>query len=69
MLVLCCSAHLEWNLDGLLEKIWEYLNLIRVYTKPKGNNPDCEVHVILSPTKCNVEDFCERIHKDMVKQF
>ncbi|GMP26333.1 hypothetical protein CsSME_00002806 [Camellia sinensis var. sinensis] len=27
-----CSAHLEWNLDGLLDKIWEYLNLTRIYT-------------------------------------
>lgn len=30
-----CSAHLEWNLDDLIEKIWEYLDLIRIYTKPK----------------------------------
>ncbi|KAH9669634.1 OBG-type G domain-containing protein [Citrus sinensis] len=63
------SAHLEWNLDGLLEKIWEYLNLTRIYTKPKGMNPDYEDPVILSSKKRTVEDFCERIHKDMVKQF
>jgi hypothetical protein len=25
------SAHLEWNLDGLLEKTWEYLDLTRMY--------------------------------------
>ena len=30
------SAHLEWNLDDLVDKIWEYLDLIRIYTKPKG---------------------------------
>ena len=28
-------AYLEWNLDGLVDMIWEYLDLIRVYTKPK----------------------------------
>lgn len=66
---LFCSAHLEWNLDGLLEKIWEYLNLTRIYTKPKGMNPDYEDPVILSSKKRTVEDFCERIHKDMLKQF
>nr|GMC63082.1 developmentally-regulated G-protein 3 [Ipomoea batatas] len=63
------SAHLEWNLDGLLEKIWEYLNLTRIYTKPKGMNPDYDDPVILSSKKRTVEDFCFRIHKDMVKQF
>ncbi|XP_077249992.1 GTP-binding protein-like protein isoform X2 [Tasmannia lanceolata] len=63
------SAHLEWNLDGLLEKIWEYLNLTRIYTKPKGMNPDYEDPVILSSKKTTVEDFCNRIHKDMLKQF
>lgn len=25
------SAHLEWNMDGLLDSMWEYLDLIRVY--------------------------------------
>lgn len=25
------SAHLEWNLDELLERAWDYLNLNRVY--------------------------------------
>lgn len=63
------SAHLEWNLDGLLDKIWEYLSLTRIYTKPKGMNPDYEDPVILSSKKRTVEDFCNRIHKDMLKQF
>ncbi|GFQ06580.1 developmentally-regulated G-protein 3 [Phtheirospermum japonicum] len=63
------SAHLEWNLDGLLEKVWEYLNLTRIYTKPKGMNPDYDDPVILSSKKRTVEDFCTRIHKDMLKQF
>eukprot|EP00850_Spirogloea_muscicola_P023902 SM000402S15230 [mRNA] locus=s402:10190:12803:- [translate_table: standard] len=62
------SAHLEWNLDGLLEKVWEYLDLIRVYTKPRGVNPDYDDPVILPAHKCTVEDFCVRIHKDMAKQ-
>ena len=30
------SAHKEWNLDELLERMWEYLAMIRIYTKPKG---------------------------------
>lgn len=30
-----CAYH-EWNLDGLVEMAWEYLDLIRIYTKPKA---------------------------------
>ena len=30
-------AYLEWNLDGLVDMIWEYLELIRIYTKPKAS--------------------------------
>ncbi|GBG68946.1 hypothetical protein CBR_g3645 [Chara braunii] len=63
------SAHMEWNLDGLLEKVWEYLNLVRVYTKPKGLSPDYEDPVILSADTRSVEDFCLRIHKDLLKHF
>ncbi|WVZ21621.1 hypothetical protein V8G54_008943 [Vigna mungo] len=55
------SAHLEWNLDGLLDKIWEYLSLTRIYTKPKGMNPDYEDPVILSSKKRTVEDFCNLV--------
>lgn len=29
-----CAYH-EWNLDGLVDMIWEYLDLLRIYTKPK----------------------------------
>jgi len=28
------SAHLEWNLDELLAKMWDYLGLIRMYSFP-----------------------------------
>ena len=29
-----CAYH-NWNLDGLVEMTWEYLDLLRIYTKPK----------------------------------
>ena len=29
------SAHHKWNYDSLLEKMWDYLALVRIYTKPK----------------------------------
>ena len=36
---------------------WEKLNLVRVYTKPKGKMPDYSSPVVLRSTKCTVEDF------------
>ncbi len=34
------SAEHGWCLDDLLETIWDYLNMLRIYTKPKGQIPD-----------------------------
>ena len=63
------SAHKEWNLDGLLETVWEYLDLVRIYTKPRGVNPDYEDPVVLPRLACTVEDFCNRLHKGIIKSF
>eukprot|EP01132_Coremiostelium_polycephalum_P002046 gene2046-2518_t len=63
------SGHLEWNLDTLLEKIWEYLSLIRIYTKPKGQIPDYNEPVVLKGGEIpTVEAFCNRIHNTIAKQ-
>uniref|UniRef100_A0AC34FI17 Developmentally regulated GTP binding protein 1 n=1 Tax=Panagrolaimus sp. ES5 TaxID=591445 RepID=A0AC34FI17_9BILA len=63
------SAHHKWNFDELLEKMWEYLDLVRVYTKPKGQMPDYSSPIVLSREKCTVEDFCMKIHKSLAKDF
>ncbi|KIP12673.1 hypothetical protein PHLGIDRAFT_27108 [Phlebiopsis gigantea 11061_1 CR5-6] len=59
----------DWlNVDELIEKMWETLNLVRVYTKPRGLAPDYSQPVILHRGKCTVEDFCSSIHKEIAKQ-
>uniref|UniRef100_A0A914Y9Q9 Developmentally-regulated GTP-binding protein 1 n=1 Tax=Panagrolaimus superbus TaxID=310955 RepID=A0A914Y9Q9_9BILA len=63
------SAHHKWNFDELLEKMWEYLDLVRVYTKPRGQMPDYSSPIVLSREKCSVEDFCMKIHKSLAKDF
>lgn len=63
------SAHKMWNMDELLERMWEKLDLLRVYTKPKGQVPDYEAPVILSRTRRKIEDFCNKIHKALLKDF
>jgi len=62
------SAHHKWNYDSLLEKMWDYLKLVRIYTKPKGQLPDYESPVVLQSGKSTVEDFCDKIHKSIAKE-
>uniref|UniRef100_A0AC34RJ58 Developmentally-regulated GTP-binding protein 1 n=1 Tax=Panagrolaimus sp. JU765 TaxID=591449 RepID=A0AC34RJ58_9BILA len=63
------SAHHKWNFDDLLDKMWDYLSLVRTYTKPKGEMPDYMSPIVLSSDKRTVEDFCMKIHKSLVKDF
>ena len=49
------------NLDGLVEMAWEYLDLVRVYTKPKGKLPDFNEPVVLHRGRCSIEDFCNKV--------
>ena len=62
------SAHHKWNFDDLLEKTWQYLDLKRIYTKPKGQLPDYEAPVILPANKTTVEDFCNKLHRTIIKE-
>lgn len=63
------SADKEWNFDGLKRKIWAYLNLIRIYPKPKGALPDLEEPVILRENSRRVKDFCLSIHRNFLDTF
>lgn len=63
------SAHHQWNFDDLLEKLWDYLKLVRIYTKPKGTLPDTQAPVVLAKQDPTVEDFCNKIHRTLIKNF
>lgn len=41
------SCNMMLNLDYLLDVLWEYLSLIRVYTKKPGETPDFDDGLIL----------------------
>ncbi|KAG6378839.1 P-loop containing nucleoside triphosphate hydrolase protein [Boletus reticuloceps] len=59
----------EWmNIDELIERMWEALQLVRVYTKPRGQSPDYSTPVVLRRGRCTVDDFCNTIHKEIAKQ-
>lgn len=63
------SSEHGWNVDELLEQMWEKLELRRIYTKPKGKMPDYNEPVVLRKRACTVEDFCQAIHKDLKDLF
>ena len=60
------SAKDEWNLDELMAKMCEYLNLIRIYTKPKGQIPDYDAPVILYKDQSSITQFCGKLHKTLI---
>lgn len=61
------SAHHRWNFDDLLEKMWDYLSLTRIYTKPKGQLPDFTAPVVLKESDTTMEAFCNNLHKSILK--
>ncbi|CAJ1950811.1 unnamed protein product [Sphenostylis stenocarpa] len=63
------SCNLKLNLDRLLGRMWDEMGLVRVYTKPQGQQPDFSDPVVLSVDRggCTVEDFCNHIHRSLVK--
>lgn len=63
------SAEKGWNVDELLEMMWDKLTLKRIYTKPKGQSPDYTSPVVLRDGSCSVEDFCKSIHKTIIDTF
>lgn len=62
------SCELGLNLESLVEKLWEYLNLVRVYTKRRGELPNFKEALILR-SGASVLDVCRSIHRDFEKQF
>ena len=65
---LVISLQERLNLDHLLDKVWEYLDFLRIYTKPRGKRPDFAEPVILR-NGASMEDVCHSIHRDMAKHF
>ncbi|KAL1474196.1 hypothetical protein MTO96_038170 [Rhipicephalus appendiculatus] len=57
------------KIDQISVEAWSYLKLIRIYTKPKGQLPDYEAPVILSQDRKTVEDFCNKLHRTIMKEF
>jgi len=62
---------MKLNIDVMLQKMWEYLGLIRIYTKRRGQAPDLTEPVVLSMARegLTVEAVCKGISKDLREKF
>jgi len=63
------SSQHKWNLEELMEEIWDRCHMLRIYTKPQGQMPDYEEPVILHSTNPTIEEFCNRLHKGIMAEF
>ncbi|KAH9853095.1 developmentally regulated GTP-binding protein [Lenzites betulinus] len=62
------SCELGLNLDYLIEKMWEELDLVKVYTKKRGVHPDLDDPVCLRKG-ATVESVCNGIHRSLATNF
>jgi len=65
---ICISAKNNTNIETLKKIIFERLDLIRVFLKEYGKDPDLEEPMILKKGS-TIQDLCEKIHRDMTKNF
>jgi len=65
------SSQKKWNLDTLLQRIWDSMGMVRVYTKKKGCFPDFADPLVLTPQRgdCTVQAAVTMLHKDLLKDF
>lgn len=63
------SIHMNLGIDILLEKVWDMLGLVRVYTKKKGCQPDFTDPLILTQGRngTTVRAAIMQIHKSLLK--
>jgi small GTP-binding protein len=62
------SALEKKNIDGLRSKIFEKLQLIRVYNRPPNKKADYYDPMILKKGS-TIRDVCKKIHKDFVRLY
>ncbi|WP_042685813.1 OBG GTPase family GTP-binding protein [Candidatus Nitrosotenuis chungbukensis] len=62
------SADSGINVDLLKEKIYEKLDFIRIYMRPKGGETDFKEPLIIRRNS-TIEDVCNKLHRSMKKEF
>jgi small GTP-binding protein len=66
--VIPVSADSGINIDLVKEKIYEKLDFIRLYMRPKGGETDYKEPLIIRRNS-TIEDVCNKIHRSLKKEF
>lgn len=64
--VMSCSK--DFGIDDVVERCWKELNLLRIYTKRKGDLPDFNEALIVRQNS-TIEDVCDQIHRTLKDTF
>lgn len=62
------SADSNFNIDLLKKEIYNKLDFIRIYMKPKGKEADYKEPLIM-PRNSTVQNICNKIHRNLVRDF
>jgi hypothetical protein len=62
------SADSDININALKDKIYEKLDFIRIYMRPKGGETDYE-EPLITRNGSTVLEICNKLHRDMRKDF
>lgn len=62
------SCELNLGISDVVHRCWEELNLIRIYTKRKGADPDFNEALIVRYNS-TIEYVCDQIHRSMKESF
>mmetsp|Transcript_62183 Transcript_62183/g.140069 ORF Transcript_62183/g.140069 Transcript_62183/m.140069 type:complete len:438 (-) Transcript_62183:33-1346(-) len=67
------SVNKKLNLDYLMERLFQEMEIIRVYTKKKGAFPDFKDPLVITPQRgnkrCDVENAVMLLHKSLLEDF
>ncbi|KAF2841490.1 GTP binding protein Gtp1 [Patellaria atrata CBS 101060] len=62
------SCELDLGIQDVVDRCWDELRLIRIYTKRKGIDPDFSEALIVR-TGSTIEDVCDQIHRTLKETF
>ncbi|PGH08587.1 hypothetical protein GX51_01106 [Blastomyces parvus] len=62
------SCELDLGIQDVIERCWHELQLMRVYTKRKGEDPDFSEALIVR-NNSTIEDVCDQIHRTLKDNF